>query len=344
MKASVITLEITDECPMQCAYCYRGHADEATRPGQDRSVDVGPPLPFPVLLGHLKRLACVTSAGTIQIAGGEPLRSAGLLDWIREIRALGLRCTLLTDGGLLTDAMVASLSVAGLSLVQPTLLGDTAQCHDALKGAGSFQATVAGVDRLITAGVPVSVAFVATALNAGSFRGALELCFALGARTVAFSRYTSSGDTAQDRRLEPSTRQIRACLETAQWGRRTLGMQVKVAISLPHCVAAGLRVPDLALGHCALAGDRPGLTLDPHGNLRACAVSRTVLGNLTLASPEEILARAEVAYFPLLRSLPPACQSCGLLQRCRGGCRESAVRTAGVGGADPLSTGGQDQF
>jgi len=237
---------------------------------------------------------------------------------------------------LLTDRMVASLASAGLSLVQPTLLGGGARSHDALKGEGSFQATVAGVDRLVTAGVPVSVAFVATALNADDFRGALELCFALGVRTVAFSRYTSSGNVNQDRLLEPSVRQIRECLEAGQWGIRTLGLRVKVAISLPHCVAGGLLLPDLVLGHCALAGDTPGLTLDSRGDLRACAVSGTVLGNLTRESPAEILSRAEVAYFPLLRRLPPACQICEVRLKCRGGCRESAVRTAGAGGPDPL--------
>ncbi|MBU1534103.1 radical SAM protein [Myxococcota bacterium] len=334
ITAPVITLEITDQCPLSCRYCYKAAPKE--RDGVSPGAAEGPPLSFGALLSHLTALARETSAQTIQIAGGEPLTSPLLFDWIQKIRELGLRVTLLTDGGLVTTELARRLKESGVSLVQPTLLAAESILHDSLKGSPSFQRTLQGIQALLAQNIPISLAFVATEKNAPFFRDVVELAFALGIKTVALSRYTSSGDVARDEELTPTVEQIRQCLETAQWANEKLAMRVRVAISLPHCVADGLSLPNVSLGHCAITGDTPGLTLDSCGNLRACAVSSTVLGHLPHESLPLILKRAAHSYFDALKSLPPECRECTRLESCRGGCRESAMKTGGPQSPDPL--------
>ncbi len=320
----VITLEITDECPLSCIYCYRA--------GHSRT---GTPLPFAAQVALLDSLSKAVSARTVQIAGGEPLASPHLFDWIERIRTMGLTPTLLTDGALITAETAERLKAAGIAMVQPTLLAAAEAPHDRLKGGPTFRRTVEGITALVALDIPVSLAFVVTRLSADFFRDVVELAFALGIKTVALSRYTASGDQATDETLTPTPAQLRACLETAQWANEKLSMKVRVAISIPHCLAEGLNLPQVPLGHCALASDTPGLTMDSRGDLRACAVSTEILGHLPAQPLEVILERAK-SYFESRRALPPICQRCPRVSACRGGCRESAFSTGGPASPDPL--------
>ena len=113
----------------------------------------------------------------------------------------------------------------------------------------------------------------------------------------------------------PDAEMIRACLDVAQEACVRLGMRVQVAISLPLCIVDRMRVPNLSFGRCALGTAAPGFTMDSTGNLRACSISPTVLGNLAQESWSDILSRASRDYFGKMAAVPQA----------GGGCRESAL-------------------
>jgi radical SAM protein with 4Fe4S-binding SPASM domain len=326
----LLAVEVTNRCNRSCLYCYKPDPPEP----QDGSQE----LPASQLVDLVNRVLDESGISRVQISGGEPLLYDGLITVLEDLRKPERQLSLLTDGSLLDDLAVSELKRLGIAPVQPTLLSADRKLHNRLKGADCFDATVAAISRLRVAQVPVSVSFVCTRLNYTHFKNVVELCFALGINSIAFSRFCSTGQgLANLDDLMPDASMIAHCLKVAEEASITLGVKVHMAISLPHCVADLSQYPHLSFGRCALGTATPGFTMDPIGNLRACSISPTILGNLQEESWSTIITRARDGYFRTITQSPAYCNDCALLARCGGGCRESALGAAGTfGSVDPL--------
>ena len=328
---SSLTVEVTTRCNRDCAYCYNVWKADPAYPRDE--------LPASAFLALVESALEASGIGHVQVSGGEPLLRSDLVEILEGIQAFGADVSLVTDGGLIDDEMASTLARLGVGPVQPTLLAADRDLHNDLKGADCFDATVAAIDRLGREGVPVCVAFVCTRLNHTAFRDVVELCFALGVRAVAFNRLCVVGEGGKRRaELAPTRDMIAACLDVAQWANERLLMNVSAAISLPLCVVDKSRTPNLSFGRCAIQTESPGFTLDPVGNLRACSISPTILGNLRTEPWHAILSRAEKDYFREMAVAPDSCRECSLVSHCGGGCRESALACFGeLNRRDPLA-------
>lgn len=326
-----LTVEVTTRCNRACAYCYNVWTTDSAYPRDE--------LPTAALLSLVEGALRDSGLGHVQISGGEPFLRTDLFALVEGIRDAGVDVSLVSDGGLIDEPAARRLAELGVGPVQPTLLAANRDLHNALKGADCFDDTVAAITRLRRLGVPVSVAFVCTRRNAAEFRQVLELCFALGVRTVAFNRLCPVGRARGNQAdLMPTAELIRRCLDDAEWANDQLKMNVGVAISLPLCAVDRARYRRLRFGRCALQSATPGFTVDPAGNLRACSISSTILGNLARSSWAEILARAGGDYFAAVSRVPEHCRHCHLLSGCGGGCRESALACFGtMTRPDPLA-------
>jgi len=307
-------------------YCYKPATSDAGE------------LPANELVTLVNGVAAQCRVRNIQLTGGEPLMREDLFQIAHDLRGPTRSVSLVTDGALIDDKAAAELSRLGVAPVQPTLLSARRNLHNELKGADCFDATIEAIGRLIRHRVPVSVSFVCTRQNYSEFRDVVELCFALGIRVVAFSRFCVAGRGAENAEaLLPEPEMIGSCLDVAEEANTRLGMRVKIAISLPLCVADLSNYKHLRFGRCALSGGTPGLTIDPMGNLRVCSVSPTVLGNLRELYWGELMARVD-AYLARVAAPPGCCSHCSLVTRCGGGCRESArAHHDGEGQVDPLA-------
>ena len=326
-----LAVEVTTRCPRRCAYCY--NAWKAAPDYGDGELPIGE------LTGLVLGALDDAGLGAVQVTGGEPLSRRGVWELLAALRQSGRRVALVTDGGLIDDAAAARLARLGVGPVQPTLLAARREVHDRLKGGPGFDATVAAIGRLRRAGVPTAVAFVCTAENAQYFREVVELCLALGVDTVAFSRFCAAGaGVAAAEALTPTVAQLQAALAVGEEANARLGMNVRVAISLPPCVANPADYPHLAFGRCAMTSDQPGFTIDPQGRVRSCSTSPTVLGDLRRERFLDVVARARREALAEAATPPDACVGCPWLAACGGGCRVSAEGTYGsLAHADPLA-------
>ncbi|MFH1529946.1 MAG: radical SAM protein [Pseudomonadota bacterium] len=329
-RRGALAVEVTPRCDRDCLYCYN-----AWRAGE---IPPETPLSAEALVSLVDAALRASGRDAVQVTGGEPLLRADLFEIFEGLKAPGRILSLVTDGGGVDDAIADRLRDLGVGPVQPTLLAADRLIHDGLKGARCFDATVAGIQRLRARKVPVTVSFVCTRRNHDRFAEVLELCFALGVRSMAFSRLCLSGAAAKHRdELEPDAGMIQGCLDAADAATARLGMKVHVAISLPHCAVDPARTPSLARGGCSLSTGTPGWTIDPWGRLRACSVSPAVLGDLREEAWDVIVSRARGGYLRDVCAVPERCMACAALQGCRGGCRESALAAGGGFGAmDPL--------
>ncbi|MBW3534336.1 MAG: radical SAM protein [Gemmatimonadetes bacterium] len=88
--------------------------------------------------------------------GGEPFMHAGMVEILEDALALG-PATVLTNATLLPARAVVRLAAAAVSSpytleLRVSLDGVTAEANDALRGEGSFDRAMAGVERLVAAG------------------------------------------------------------------------------------------------------------------------------------------------------------------------------------------------
>ncbi len=135
-----LELLLTERCNLRCRHCYRGEAGE---------VD----LPLEAALATLAEFQHLQGLRVL-LSGGEPLLYRHWQELHERLSEFELRFVLLTNGLLLTDALIARLQVHE---VQVSLDG-LAPGHDLIRGRGTWQKTVDRLEALLAADIPVSVA------------------------------------------------------------------------------------------------------------------------------------------------------------------------------------------
>jgi radical SAM protein with 4Fe4S-binding SPASM domain len=138
-----VLLEITHRCNLPCKHCYLpDHEDHGE-------------LSFAEICDLLDQLA---ASGTVflTLTGGEVCSRRDFLDIVDAAVERGFSIKVLTNATLISDAIAAHLARAGVLEVSVSVYGPNAEVHDAVTDLpGSFERTLAGVERLRAHGLHV---------------------------------------------------------------------------------------------------------------------------------------------------------------------------------------------
>lgn len=150
-------IELTLRCNLRCVHCYNFDRDEPPPASELTKQEVLR------VLDDLRRLGCFQVAFT----GGEPLTRPDFFDLLDRTRDLGLAVSVLSNGTLLTDAVVDRLAAYDNVVdVALSVYGASARTHDALtRSRGSFARTVRGAERLRDARIPVALKLIVMKAN-----------------------------------------------------------------------------------------------------------------------------------------------------------------------------------
>jgi len=144
-----LDLSLTGKCNLSCAYCF--YADEMH--GRND-------LPAEEWLRLFAELDTLP-VESLCLSGGEVFVRRDLWDLIDGLIARRMRFSILSNGTLISDRVVAALCEPGrrrrLSSIQVSIDGSCAEVHDASRGRGSFDKALRGLCRLKEAGLPVTV-------------------------------------------------------------------------------------------------------------------------------------------------------------------------------------------
>jgi radical SAM protein with 4Fe4S-binding SPASM domain len=328
-----LEIELTPVCDHRCVHCYNvwnarpGDAQHGLAPRVERD------------LGQVRALIDrVAEQGVehLSLTGGEPLLHPEALAIVEHACAKVSSVSLITNGSHVSDAVAQRLGEAGLRSAQLTLLGGRREVHDPLKGVESFDDTLRSALRLRDAGVRVNACFVASQRNAGQLPGVLELCFALGIRSLSYNRMSAAGlGVHRIAALLPSPEQIEADLRACETLARRWEIRVSTAMPIPPCLVRWERYPWVRFGVCSSGSGQHNLVMDLEGRLRACNLCHRVLGSVWEHPLEELAAGPYLDRFRA--SLPPMCRGCPHARSCAGGCKESAFAAFGsLEAPDPL--------
>lgn len=191
-------LAVTGRCPAKCAHCSRGGRRD------------GPELETCEWLDTIRQLHAL-GVSLIGFTGGEPCLREDLDILVRSAAEGGAATILFTSGAGLDDGLLERLGKAGLWALCASLDADTAERHDAGRGAGTFDMAISALRRARKAGFYTMAGSVATpdSVDANLHGRIHALLAGLGAQEYRIVESMPCGrltDCGEDRLL--STRHI----------------------------------------------------------------------------------------------------------------------------------------
>jgi radical SAM protein with 4Fe4S-binding SPASM domain len=158
-----LELQLLHQCNLRCRHCYLG----PPRPGR---------IPLEKAVGITQEFAA-RGGLRLLISGGEPLLFPELPAFLTQTQGLGLRRILLTNGTLLTSENARLLQVEEVQIS----LDGWRTGHEAIRGAGTFDQTLMGIQAAREAGLPLSIATMVHRENLDEFEPLARLVEEIGA-------------------------------------------------------------------------------------------------------------------------------------------------------------------
>ncbi|MHB8882530.1 MAG: radical SAM protein [Thermodesulfovibrionales bacterium] len=316
-----VQLHLTERCNLSCSHCYQdgsSSSDEMSLP-EIRSVieEVSD------MLQDWTKTYGLAFTSSFNVTGGEPFLRQDLFPILEALKDRGFDTYLLTNGTLIDRDRAAALAGQGLKGVQISIEGPE-EVHDAIRGRGSFSASLKGIRNLLDADLEVTLNATLSGMNAPYFMEVIELASSLGVQRLGFSRLVPSGSGMKllDSMLG---KEVLKELYTKIFSVKTNGLTIVTG----DPVASQFRMPSEADGPGArpsggCAAGVSGLTILPDGTVTPCRRLPAPLGNVRQDSLREIWASSAI-----LNSLRDKsgyegkCGSCGVWSSCRG-CRAIA--------------------
>jgi radical SAM protein with 4Fe4S-binding SPASM domain len=319
-KVNSIAIETTAYCNQKCDYCYNEWREDSggslDRADRDKT------------LARVEKLLDALDLDHATVTGGEPFSHPRIFELFDLLQSRGVSFQIISNGTMITPELAARLAPYRVRYVQISLNGPDEALHAAHVGPGHFARTLAGIEALRAAGVPVVGCAVVTRKNAPRLGEILELFLSLGVRQVSLSRFSPAGYAARHAaQLLPSRSDFLAGFRQAVPYARDRGMTLICTMPVPPCAVEVEELAPIKFGSCAIGTTMQEIALGPDGRLKNCTLHRTPLGGVFDILDEGVdvasLVRApELTEYK--RETPEFCQGCLHEKSCGGGCGAAA--------------------
>lgn len=315
-----VTLVITDQCNLYCRHCW-----PESGPCDDSSA-----VPFKALKKIIKEFADL-GAEKIILTGGEPLLHPALYDILKftykhtSIKEICLQ----TNAVLLTRIHAEALAEFRETITfRVSLEGADAKKHDYIRGTGSFDRTIKGLNILVEYGFgqQICIAFTEMAHNFDDIAGVLDLAFRMGIGSFVSNTLISGGRAAQTDQLKsPKPSQYIKLLDLFHNDEtfRTQYKQIGNIAAIEWKQGQG----ESGSGHCCTFMENPYVTskgiMYPCVMLHAKEYSAKNVYNRPLNKAVAEAIPGWIMLHEIRRSRPlklDACQKCPALSHCAAGC------------------------
>lgn len=181
-----VLLELTHRCNLQCVHCYQNHNSNTEEMTTEE---------------WIKALDDIAEAGGmfLVITGGEPLLRPDLEEICIAAQKKGFFLRLFTNGTLLDETRMQSISRITWQAVEISLHGADASTHEAVtRVPGSFESAIRALEILHTAGIPIIIKSSITQENFKEYFNTHDLAAKYNAR----HRFSSVISIARDMEIE----------------------------------------------------------------------------------------------------------------------------------------------
>ncbi len=321
-KVYSVAIEVTAHCQQKCDYCYN-----AWREDNGAGFEAGAQAR---LLARATKLFDTLDIDHITVTGGEPFARKDVFELFALAKARGVGIQIISNGGLIDDALAKRVADVGVGYVQVTLDGPTKELHEEHVGEGHFEPTIRGIRALVAAGVHVVGCIVVTRKNAARVADTLALFRSLGVHDIALSRFSPAGYASSwVAELLPSRDDLLVAFRHAipfangTAAGSTRKMRITCTMPVPPCAVETEELLPLKFGTCAIGTTMQEFALGPDGALRHCTLHAKGLGGARDileegVDPAAIVTGAEVKDYK--KTLPAFCEGCAHASSCGGGC------------------------
>lgn len=257
-----LQLEITSKCNLNCSHCYCPLKNANDLPLENWIV---------FLKDYKLALQKIRALPSFTIAGGEPLLSPVIFKicnfLIKEFDNPPI--VILSNGTLITDKHLEYFTKNRSITFQISLDGPDEKTHDQIRGEGTFAKTLIGIQKLVSAKIPVDIQATLQKGNTTKIKDFFNLANSLSVNSMNFTRYIPKSST--DQRLLTSE-ELKFAYEAIV--EQSKIYQIKTSTDKPlFCLI------DDSVGTHGLWGFQ-GLTIDCTGNLKPSSRIDLKLGNL----------------------------------------------------------------
>ena len=316
-----LTWELTYACNLACVHCL---SSSGRRDPRELTTDE-----CKAVINELQQMQVFY----VNIGGGEPTVRKDFWELLDYATAHHVGVKFSTNGSRITPEVAERLAGSDYVDVQISIDGATDAVNDAVRGVGSYATAIRAMAHLNAAGMEgFKISVVVTRENVGQLDAFKAIADRYGAQ-LRITRLRPSGRGADVwDELHPTQAQQRALYE---W-LLAHGEDVLTGDSFFHLSGYGTSLP--ALNLCG-AG-RVVCLIDPIGDVYACPFvihDEFRAGNVRSPGGFAEIWRGS-ALFADLRAPQSAgtCSSCGLFDKCRGGCMAAKFFTGlPLAGPDP---------
>jgi len=320
----IIAWEVTAACNLSCDYCRASATaspDEAELSTEDAMAfidQVAPERPMMIL------------------SGGEPLLRTDLFDLAKYATDRGVRVSLASNGTLITPETVDKIKEAGIARVSISLDGPTPEVHDAVRGPGSFDLAMRGIENL-RGKVDFQINMTITKENLDAVCATMDLAERLGA--VAFHLFflVPTGRGREEELVTPEEQDGILRWVAKECKQRRIEVKVTCAPQYGRVVREVLTESERKrmMGSSCLAGTG-FVFVSRTGDVCPCGYLPVVAGNVREESFPDIWKSSPVFLDLRKRELKGRCGRCDYRKVC-GGCRARAyAKTGDYLESDPL--------
>ena len=304
MRLHFLQWHITHRCNLRCTHCYQG----------DYSQVMDEDLLWEGFDKYLRFLNKTGLMGQVNLTGGEPLLHPSFWDLSERIVRANLRLGVLTNGTMIDERCARRLALLKPVFVQVSLDGAKAN-HDRIRGEGTFEQALRGIDCLKAQGAHVLVSFTVQKQNYRDIRELSIICRQHNVDKLWWDRVVSD-DT---KTLALTTEEFReACRMAARrrWRYRRFDGSSMVNCGRPLQFLATKRP---CRYQCGAGGDL--LIYLANGDMMACRRLPFVIGNFCDGELADIISQSDKMQMLAAPYTPKGCEGCKHLSRCQGGAR-----------------------
>ena len=182
-----IFFHILTRCNLKCRHCYINpqHHGKQT-------------LPVHTVKTWLKALVHKKNASNLIFIGGEPTLHPGLDLCIKAARKMGYSSITVDTNGFLFNNIVEKVTPEELDYFSVGLDGSCQEINDLIRGKGSFDKCVAGIEKALAKGFKVSLIYTVSQLNIRDLKNMPAFLKAIGIDRFFIQVIGIRGRSAQD--------------------------------------------------------------------------------------------------------------------------------------------------